>query len=63
MVNGSKDEDEFDAIRNSELIEDAEQVLLNRILAEAEFTGDIAIAERRSKAPGNRAPRHLYGPR
>jgi hypothetical protein len=41
-VDGVKDE--FDAIGNSQLVEDTEQVLLDGVLAEAEFAGDVAIA-------------------
>src|SRR5580700_7048148 len=38
-------EDEFDAGRNAELVEDAEKVLLDGVLAQAEFAGGFAIAE------------------
>ena len=38
-------EHEFHAIGNAELIEDAEQVLFDRVLAEAELAGNITITE------------------
>jgi len=38
-------EDKLNPIRNAQLIENTKQVLLHRVLAEAEFSGDIAIAE------------------
>ena len=47
MVDGI--EDEFDTSRYPELVEDAEQVLLDGVLAEVEFPGSVAIA----KAFGN----------
>ncbi len=43
MVHGIKNE--LDSGRDSQLVENAEQVLLHRVLAEAEFSGDVAIAE------------------
>jgi hypothetical protein len=38
-------QDEFYAIGNSQLVEDAEKILLDRMLAQTEFARDIAIAE------------------
>jgi len=38
-------EDEFDAGGDAQLVEDAEQVFLNGVLAEVEFAGGVAVAE------------------
>ena len=38
-------EDEFDAGGDTQLVEDAEQVLLDGVLAEVEFAGALAVAE------------------
>src|SRR5258708_47804 len=43
MVDGV--EYELDAIGNSQLVEDAKQILLDGVLTKAEFSGDVAIAE------------------
>src|SRR5579863_9971773 len=38
-------ENQFDPGRNTNLVEDTEEVLLDCVLAEIEFSGDVAIAE------------------
>src|SRR5258706_9513722 len=38
-------EDEFDAGGDSELLEDAEEIFLDSVLAEVEFAGNLAVAE------------------
>jgi len=38
-------ENQFHAVGNSQLVENPEQVLLDRVLAEAQFAGDVAVAQ------------------
>jgi hypothetical protein len=43
MVDGI--EHQFDPGRDAQLVKDAEQVLLNGVLAEVKFAGGVAVAE------------------
>ena len=38
-------EDQFDAVGDAQLVEDAKEILLDGVLAEAQLSGNIAVAE------------------